>query len=211
MGIGLDHTLPVKVKNMAEASDIPDAFYFPNRARVSYPDVFSWRYLNLLKQNFINFFLRSKMKKNEWLEELIRDDIDGFVSFDNDHLMYKLYHQVRDVYKGEGLPKPFTMVYAQTIANYTYRDQEYLDKVFFTSPGYPINNYNYKFPSDHVGIQGIYDVFQYLLGQDPEFTDLIRSDKMYIPKNFIRTITDEMVFRLKSSQREHFRIGISST
>jgi hypothetical protein len=192
---------------MATSDAIPDAFYFPQLARVSYPDVYSWRYLGLLKQNIKNFFLRSKMKKNDWLEELIKDEIDGFVSFDNNHLMYRLYNQVQDVYKGEGLQKPFTMIYAQTILNYYYRDQEYLDKVFFTSPGYPVSNYNFKYPGDHIGIQGIYNVFQYLLSQDPEFSDLIHTDKMYVPMSVIRTITDEMVFRVRTKQREYYNIG----
>ena len=148
-----------------------------------------------------------QMKRNQWLEELTKMDIDGFFTFDNNLLMYKVYNQLKKFYDEEGIPRPYTMFLNERIRDHYSPDKLYLDKVFYTSPNSTVSFYGQSFPGYYVGIQGLYNVFEYLLSQDPEFHDLIHADKMYIPTQVMKTIADEMVFRLRAKNRESLEIG----
>ena len=148
------------------------------------------------------------MNKNQWPEELIKNEISGFLAFDNDLLMYRLFHQVRIAYTGENLVKPFTMFYTGSGSNFKQKDQNFLDKIFYERPNVPKTFNGYEYPKSYIGFQGIYNVFEYLLSRESDFADLIKKDKLYVPLEVIQTIADEMVWNLRNEQREKMDLSI---
>ena len=148
-----------------------------------------------------------KMVENKWYEELLLNDIDGFVTFDNFLLTRKLLCQVKEAYDGEGLPRPFTMQWAPSTNNLFQPEAEILDKVLLSSPRETYVRRTFHFPTKYIGFQGLYNVFEFLLSLDPEFSDLVHSNRLYVPRQVIRTITDEMVFRLRNKQRAEMMLG----
>lgn len=147
------------------------------------------------------------MKKSGWYEELIQDRISAFVAFDNDLLMYRLYHQVNAMYKGDNLPKPYMMFYKNDPTNFGRADCYYVDKLLSTIVRTAQTETGFHFPRTQVGYQGLYNAIEFLLKQDPEFSDLILADKMYVPLKVMRTISEEMVYRLRTKFRKKLNIG----
>jgi hypothetical protein len=148
------------------------------------------------------------MKNSKWFEELIKDKISTFVAFDNDLLMYRLYHQVNALYKGENLPKPYMYFYKNDPRNFRMTDFYYLDKLLTTIYRNEDTINGFQFPKTQIGYQGLYNALEFLLKQDPEFSDLILADKIYVPLEVMRTISEEMVYRLRTQYRK--KLDISS-
>lgn len=207
MGVGLDPALPAKTTNFAQKTDLASSFYFPECHRLDYPDLYRWYQLPFLGKNLANQKLIRKMLSNRWNEALLRDDIDGFLAFDNFLLWRKVFRRVKEVYDGENLQRPFTMLWNASTAHMHEFEGQILDKVFLSGPLEKFTYRNFELPSQAIGYQGLYDAFEFLLKQDPEFADLVLPDRLYVPVQVIRTITDEMVFRLRSKQRELMHLG----
>lgn len=199
--------MPAKVTNFADKSDLPVSFHLPRSQRLGYPDMYRWRHLPFLKKNLDNRKIIKKMKKNKWAEALLMNDIDAFVGFDNFLLMRRIFADVKDFYEGNHLPRPFTVQYSPATSNFFAEEAKLVDKIVMSSPPEEFVKRTFYFPNMHVGIQGLYDVFEFLLKQDPEFSDLIHEDRMYVPRQVIRTITDEMVFRLRTQERKLMKFG----
>lgn len=148
------------------------------------------------------------MRKQGWAEELLKDDFSGFITFDNDLLMHRLYKEVDAVYDGDDLPKPFTMFYTKDFMDFDKRDVNYLDQIFYTI-GKNIFEQGVRYPRTHIGFQGLYNAFEFILKQDPEFLDLVKDDKMYVPVEVMRSISEEMVYRLRTKARAQLSISKS--
>ena len=181
--------------------------FFPEITNISYPDAYRWSFLPFISNNLRNLRIRREMDKNEWPEELVKEEVSAFLAFDNQLLMFRLFKQVRIAYEGSNSTKPFTMFATGSGSNFHQRDMAFLDKILYERPNLRKTLSGYEYPRSQVGIQGIYNVFEFLLRQDPEFADLIKNDRIYVPVEVIRTIADEMVYNLRQSQRQSLNLG----
>lgn len=207
VGLGLDEGLSANVTNFVEEADLPESFFLPRSERLRYPDLYRWWDIFSLKKNLKNHRIIRKMDKNEFKEALFEDDIDCFVGLDNFLLTRRLFVDIKNFYEGNYLTRPFTVQYTPTTKMFLQFERNLLDKVLLSSPPEEFTRRNFPLSKAFVGIQGLYDAFEFLLKQDPEFSDLILEDGMYIPRQVIRTITDEMVYRLRVEERALLELG----
>lgn len=203
----MEESLPVKTTNFANSSLIPNNIFFPEITNIAYPDAYRWTFLPFLSKNFRNLKIRKEMQKNNWPEELVKEEISAFLAFDNQLLMFRLFKQIRIAYEGNNSPKPFTIFSTGSGSNFHQKDMAFLDKILYERPNLRKTLSGYEYPRTQVGIQGIYNVFKFLLSQDTEFADLIKNDRIYVPVEVMRTIADEMVYNLRQRERQAMNLG----
>lgn len=187
---------------------MPNYTHFPKGNQVTYPSIYNWLYLPNLWKNIQFLFLRLKMQERGWKNDLYKNKFESFVMFDNQLLMYRIFRNIEQIYTSNRFVKPFSIFYTQNPNNLIEQERSYVDQIWGTRNQAQITTDNLKFPMQHIGYQGLYNVARFLFSTNPDFADMVTENHVYVPSQAYKTVTDELVYRLRQKTRSSLNIGI---
>ena len=83
-------------------------------------------------------------------------------------------------------------------------DTNYLDGVFHTAATTREWINGFQFQSMKTGYQGMYNILRFLFSRNEDFKHFVKEDSVILPMEAYRTITDELVYRLRNEARPKY-------
>lgn len=206
-GTGLNENMNAKIKNYLNREELPSYVHMPRKKTISYPAYYSFLYIPNIFKNLTNYYLRTKMQNNGWLDDLYSNKFDHIIMFDNQLLMYRIFNHIEKIYSSNQNFKPISVFYTQNSDNFIEPERAYIDQVWGTRNTSTYTTDMCRFPLNHVGYQGLYKVLRFLFSKNEDFKEFVSDYHVYVPKQAYGTVTDELVYRLRKETRNKLKIS----
>lgn len=139
-----------------------------------------------------------------------KEDVDMIVTVDNDLLGSRVNEFANFAYKDQSALRPLRVHFGLTVRNYTYSHLWNVDYLVYTLPNKSVDKQLFKFPSQFVGVKGVYDVLQFVMESMPNFQGRVCENHLVVDKeSFFEMIRQFQVTR-KSQYRQKISVASNS-
>jgi lipid A disaccharide synthetase len=155
-----------------------------------------------------------KSMEQKLYDKLFEKQTSAILTLGNEYFMKRLYLGVEKQYTNNAHKhqiKPAMLYYDKLMYGQHVDHLYYLDHYFYTTPYRPANWQRYTFPSTYVGIQGVYDAYEYLYRQTDKFRGLVDSKGIYLNEEYLGIMIEELVLESRNKWRSKNQIDEATT
>lgn len=173
-GIGGSQMSALNLKSHAQPSVGFEKPFYP----IYHADVDPRFYLNLVMfaQNFKCLSVFSQFAQSQFWKEFKGDNannVNMFVTIDCQLLAFRLHEYLEYQRKTVDGFKPLRIHIDKTVRSYTIDHLRSIDYLLYSLPVPSNDRHLFKFPSQYIGKQGVFDVLTYVYSKYPEYKELV--------------------------------------
>lgn len=206
VGVGGPEMASRGLRGGVSCESLPERPFFPITHFIVDPRFYLSPYLAVENVRSLALFYRLyKDRFHRHFGKESKQEVDMAVTVDNQLLAFRFFELMDHFYRDGTSLKPLRVHFGDTLRNYNYSHLRSVDYLLYTLPLKSKDKQLFKFPSQFVGKQAVFDALKYVLKSSVQYGGAQGEDWIKVPRDHFYELIRQFRLSIREVYRRHLK------